>query len=252
MELRRIFDTIPNEFDTFRPRYCAQLFDKLINFCNLKQGKTVLELGPGTGQATEPILKTGCNYNAIELGKNFYNVMKAKYAHYPNFNIVNDDFITHDFGDTQFDMIYSAATIQWIDEEIAFPKTFKLLKPGGTLAMFLTKSDYKTPNPSLYAQIQKVYDKYHKPSIPYTRGSFSYTNAPLYGYENFETHEFHTTRVLNAEEYVGLCSTHCDHITIPEPYKTEFFNGLKDTVEKHDNKIVFYDTHVLHLAKKPL
>jgi SAM-dependent methyltransferase len=252
MELRKIFDTIPNEFDKFRPRYCAQLFDKLINFCHITQDKSVLELGPGTGQATEPILKTGCDYNAIELGENFYNVMNAKYSHYPNFNVVNADFITYDFGSQKFDLIYSGATIQWIDEEIAFPKTFNLLKPGGTLAMFLTKGDYKTPNPKLYEQIQKLYDKYYKPAIPYTRGSFAYTSAPLYGYENFETHEFHSQRILTADEYVGLCSTHCDHITIPEPYKSEFFEALKNVVLDNNNQIVFYDTHVLHLAKKPL
>lgn len=41
----------------------------------------------------------------------------------------------HDFGNQKFDMIYSAATIQWIPEEIAFSKAFDLLKPGGTLAM---------------------------------------------------------------------------------------------------------------------
>ena len=118
--------------------------------------------------------------------------------------------------------------------------------------MFLTKGDYKTPNPKLYEQIQKLYDKYYKPAIPYTRGSFAYTSAPLYGYENFETHEFHSQRILTADEYVGLCSTHCDHITIPEPYKSEFFEALKNVVLDNNNQIVFYDTHVLHLAKKPL
>ena len=77
-------------------------------------------------------------------------MMKRKYGQCPNFSIVNDDFITHDFGNQKFDMIYSAATIQWIPEEIAFPKTFDLLKPGGTLAMMLTKGDYKTPNEELF------------------------------------------------------------------------------------------------------
>ena len=69
MELRRIFDTIPNEFDKFRPRYCPDLFDKLIEIAKITPNKDVLELGPGTGQATEPILNTGCNYNAIEIGR---------------------------------------------------------------------------------------------------------------------------------------------------------------------------------------
>lgn len=92
-------------------------------------------MGPGTGQATDPILQTGCNYYAIELEEHLAGTMVRKYGHYPKFKMINDDFITHDFGDQTFDMICSAATIQWIPEEIAFSKTFDLLKPGGALAM---------------------------------------------------------------------------------------------------------------------
>ena len=134
-EFRRIFDTIPEQFDKFRPRYCAELFDVLIQCAEIDADKSALELGPGTGQATEPVLNTGCDYFAIELGEHLCEVMKRKYGHLPNFHIVNDDFITYDFGSQRFDLVCSAATIQWIPEEVAFPKTFALLKPGGTLAM---------------------------------------------------------------------------------------------------------------------
>ena len=130
MEFRKIFDTIPEEFDKYRPRYSEELFAFLKDYAKLGPDKTVLELGPGTGQATDPVLDTGCDYHAIELGEHLYAKMKEKYADRPNFSIVNDDFITHDFGDQEFDMIYSAATIQWIPEKIAFSKTFDLLKPG--------------------------------------------------------------------------------------------------------------------------
>ena len=120
MEFRKVFDTIPEQFDKYRPRYSAELFSDLIEYAGIGPGKTVLELGPGTGQATDPILNTGCNYNAIELGEHLFEMMNRKYGQYPNFSIVNDDFITHDFGNQKFDLIYSAATIQWIPEEIAF------------------------------------------------------------------------------------------------------------------------------------
>ena len=86
---------------------------------------------------------------------------EEKYDRFPNFHIVNDDFTTHDFGQQRFDIVYSAATIQWIPEEIAFSKSFALLKPGGILAMMLTKADYKTPNEELYGKIQKLYDQYY-------------------------------------------------------------------------------------------
>jgi len=86
VEFRKIFDTIPDQFDKYRPRYCAELFPDLAEYAGIGPGKTVLEIGPGTGQATDPILNTGCDYH----------------------------------------MIYSAAPIQWIPEEIAFSKTYGL------------------------------------------------------------------------------------------------------------------------------
>ena len=251
MEFRRVFDTIPEQFDRWRPRYCTELFADLIDFAKITPEKSVLELGPGTGQATEPILDTGCDYHAIEIGDNFCNLLQKKYGARENFHLIHDDFITHDFGDKKFDLIYSAATIQWIPEEIAFSKTFDLLNPGGTLAMMLTRGDYKTPNEQLYNEIQKVYSAYYKPSTPYTHGGFGYTNAPAYGYGAVEKREFFGRRVMTAEEYVAFCGTHCDHIVIPEPYKSKLFDGLRAVVQNAGDRIVFHDTFVLYLAKKP-
>ena len=252
MEFRRVFDTIPEQFDKYRPRYSAELFAALIDYAKIGPDKTVLELGPGTGQATDPVLHTGCNYNAIELGENLYAMMKKKYGHFPNFNIVNDDFITHDFGNQTFDMIYSAATIQWIPEKIAFTKTFDLLKPGGTLAMMYTSAEYKSSNEALYNNIQKVYSAYFRPETKYQHGLFVYTNAPKYGYVDLEKREFYGKREFTADEYVAFSKTHCDNIVIPEPYRSQFFDGLRSAVLESGNKVVFNDTYVLFLAKKPL
>ncbi|MBP5151486.1 MAG: Type 1 glutamine amidotransferase-like domain-containing protein [Lachnospiraceae bacterium] len=249
-EFRRIFDTIPDEFDKFRPRYSKELFCFLNDRAGVGPGKRVLEIGPGTGQATDPVLETGCEYHAIELGEHLYRKMLEKYGKLPNFNIVNDDFITHDFGDMKFDMIYSAATIQWIPEEIAFAKTFELLKPGGTLAMMLTSSEYRSDNEALYEKIQALYDKFYKPEIPYKRGKFNYTAAPDYGFSEVERFEFKGRRVFDSEEYVRFSGTHCDHMVIPETLRSEFFEGLRNAVLEAGDRIVFNDTYVLYLTKK--
>ncbi len=252
MEFRKVFDTIPEQFDRYRPRYSPALFRDVIEYAGVGPGKAVLEIGPGTGQATDPILDTGCDYHAIELGEHLYEMMRRKYGERPNFHIVLGDFITHDFGGQRFDLIYSAATIQWIPEEIAFSRTFGLLKPGGTLAMMLTVSDYKTPNPALYKAIQKVYDAHFKPQTPYTHGGFEYANAPDYGFVGFEKREYPGQRVFTAEEYVAFCGTHCDHMVIPEPHKSRFFDGLRDAVRTAGDRIAFNDTYVLYLTQKPL
>lgn len=251
MEFRRIFDTIPEQFDRWRPRYCAELFADLIAYAGIDESSEVLELGPGTGQATDPILATGCGYHAIELGQNMTAKMIEKYGHLGNFHIVNADFLTHDFGEQRFDLVYSAATIQWMPEAEAFSKTFALLKPGGTLAMMLTRSDYRTPNPALYDRIQAVYTEHFRPAIPYKHGRFCYDNAPAYGYVDFERREYHGTRVLDADGYVALSGTHCDHLTIPEPHRSQLFDGLHRAVIEAGDRIEFADTFVLMLARKP-
>ncbi len=251
VEFRKVFDTIPEQFDRYRPRYCGELFSFLIGYAGIGPGRSVLELGPGTGQATDPILKTGCDYHAIELGEHLFAVMKRKYGQYPNFHIVNDDFITHDFREQQFDLIYSAATIQWIPEETAFSKTFDLLRPGGVLAMMLTRSDYRSPDEALYQKIQKVYDELFRPETPYPHGGFRYENAPAYGYTDFQKLEFYGERKMDADTYATFCGTHCDHIVIPEPIRSRFFEALRKAVLESGNEIVFRDTYVLYLAKKP-
>ena len=56
---------------------------------------------------------------------------------------------------------------------------------------------------------------------------------------------------MTADEYVAFSGTHCDHMVIAEPYKTKFFEGLHNAVLTHGNKIIFNDTYVMYLTKKP-
>ncbi len=250
MDFRKVFDRIPEEFDRWRPRYCDALFADIIGYAALDPLKNVLEIGPGTGQATEPILKTGCPYTAIELGEHLTQFMKEKFDRYKNFSIVNDDFESHNFGKEQFDLVYSAAAIQWIPENIAFPKTYELLKSGGTLAMFLTRSEYQSSNPALYDRIQEVYSEYFRPEQNYAC-RMVYENVQNYGFLPLERREYHSQRVFNADEYTAFSATHCDHIVLEEPYRTKFFDGLRKAVRDAGNRIVFNDTFVLYLTRKP-
>lgn len=251
MEFRLIFDTIPEQFDRYRPRYCPELFADLIGYAQVGRESRVLEIGPGTGQATDPILETGCEYHAIELGGHLCEKMREKYGRFPNFHLVNGDFVTHDFGAQRFDLIYSAAAIQWIPEAAAYSRAFRLLRPGGVLAMMLTQSDYRSPNEALYDRIQRLYALYYKPEIPYRQGSFGYENAPAYGFSAVERRDYHGRRVMDPDEYVSYCGTHCDHLTIPDRLKLPFFEGLRNAVAESGGKIVFEDTHVLYLTRKP-
>ncbi len=251
MDFRKTFDKIPEDFDKYRPRYCGELFEELTRKCELDPNKKVLEIGPGTGQATEPILKTGCDYTAIELGENFTAFMQEKFASYSNFHIINADFEKHDFKKDAYDLVYSAATIQWIPEQIAFSKTYDMLKPGGYLAMFMTRADENSLNQELRGEIDQVYQKYFHVKQQYTC-QMHYENVTDYGFTNYTYQEWKKQRELDVEAYISYISTHCMHITLEEPNKSNFYNGIRDAFMKCGNKINIIDTIPLYLVQKPI
>ena len=73
LDPRTPFDSVPEAFDRWRPRYCDELFDCVAARAALGPGRRSLEIGPGTGQATGFALRTGADCTAIELGANLAN-----------------------------------------------------------------------------------------------------------------------------------------------------------------------------------
>lgn len=163
--------------------------------------------------------------------------MDRKYKAYPNFGIVHADFVTHDFGKQPFDMVYSAATIQWIPEELDFPKAYDLLKSGGTFAMMLTRTDSKSPNEALYSAIQDVYGAHFHPETQYTC-RLEYENVTNYGFVDFECRHYHKTRQYSADDFIAWTMIQAPHLTLPQPDRSKFIDGIRDAI-------------VLYLVKKP-
>ena len=260
MDFRKIFDTIPEEFDKWRPRYCDELFVDLIEYAKLDSTKTALEIGPGTGQATEPILKTGCSYLAIELGENFAEFMKNKFKHYDNFQLVNDDFETYDFGENKFDLVYSAAAFQWIKEDIGYPKVYDMLKSGGVFATFGTAPGRR--DPVLDDKIEKVYadTELWKPEFDYanyikTRNSADDLDRigklKKYGFADAECRHYSNTREFNTEDYISYIQTSSPQLSLKEPYKSKFYAAVREIIINAGDSITLNDDIILYLARKP-
>ena len=246
---RLVFNTISEQFEQWREKYIPELFEYIIKTCEMTKKKSCLEIGPGTGQASDFAINTGCDYTAIELGANLAEIMKKKYSRYDNFKIIVDDFEKHIFEKESFDIVYSAATIQWIQEEIAYKKCYEILKDNGYLAMFRMLDDYKTPNPDLYKEIQDVYDRHFSVRIPYTC-KFDYTNGAKYGFTYMERKAFYGNRSYTADGFVEYIKTHADHITIKEENKEAFFKGIHESIMRHGNEMKINATYVLDLYKK--
>jgi SAM-dependent methyltransferase/adenylate kinase family enzyme len=256
MKRRLSFNEDVRNYDKWRPRYTKEVFENVIRYAGIDKGKRALEVGIGTGQATEPFLKTGCSVTAVEVGKNLAGYAKEKFRMFSNLSIVNMPFENFREQDTDFDLIYSATAFHWIPEKIGFPKAFRLLKSGGALALWWNWPTPGRPDDELYRDIQKVYEKYRpggkKPVEDKTSRYRRMKEIILsYGFTDLEFQLYHDVRMFDADGYIQLLNTYSDHGGIPSDEKQSFESEIKQAIRNHGNRLTLYDTIDLYLARKP-
>ncbi len=124
------------DYDRYRPRYPASLFDDLVSLTGLGPGDTAIEVGAGTGIATEPLVDRGLAVTAVEPAAAMAAVAEAKLADRVR-------YVTSRFEDLSADFSVRIVTAfnawHWVDPEIAVDLASQLLAPGGALALVWTE-----------------------------------------------------------------------------------------------------------------
>ncbi|MBQ3151387.1 MAG: class I SAM-dependent methyltransferase [Clostridia bacterium] len=257
--LSQTFDTVADVYEKMRPGYVDELYTEIFKYIPVNTESRVLEIGIGGGQATLPILKTGCCLTAVESGKNFCDLCRKKFKDFANFSVINGKFEDVALsGD--YDMIYSASAFHWIPEEIGYKKVYDMLKDGGVFARFANHPYRDKGNPGLSKEIDEIYAKYYYKYYdkePEKTSEYSEKEARdralialRYGFSDVRYKLFYRTRIFTAEEYRALLGTYSDHIAIEENVRKEFFAKIEEAINRHGGKITIYDTIDLQLARK--
>ncbi len=255
------FDTVATKYEKLRPGYTDDLYKTLFEYIAIDSSSNVVEVGIGGGQATLPILKTGCVLTAVEYGENFSKLCEKKFGEYKNFSVINEKFENVSFPDSQYDLVYSASAFHWVPEDIGYPKVYDMLKRGGVFARFANHPYRDKGNPVLSSEIDKLYFKYYcgyygkdiKLGKEYSeeRAVKRAQIAEKYGFVDIKYAMFYRTRTFSAKEYVELLGTYSDHIAIEEKIRTEFFAKIEETINQYGGTFTIYDTIDLQLARKP-
>lgn len=254
------FDTVASTYEKLRPGYVEELYQALFHYIPINEHSNVVEIGSGGGQATAPILKTGCQLTAVEYGKQFSALLKNKFKEYPKFSVITGKFEDTVFEDNAFDLVFSASAFHWVPEKIGYEKVFSMLKSGGAFARFANHPYRDKGNPTLSQEMDEIYDQYYNKYYHRKRETISeYTEqqakeramiAGKYGFSDIRYELFYRKRAFSAKEYIELLGTYSDHIAIAEDIRTEFFAKIEEAIQKHGGIITIYDTIDLQLARK--
>ena len=257
---RLAFDEDVENYDRWRPRYCEALFSDIVAYARLGEGKRALEIGCGTGQATEPFLKTGCGVTAVEYGPNLATCVREKFWHNPAFQVCNMEFETFSAPPASFDLIYAATSFHWISDEVGYKQIHDLLKNGGAVALFWNKPFVARGDDHLHRRIQDLYDRYaldgERPAVeaPIEHDEEKYQRRSdalkQYGFTDVECRLYRQTRKFAARDYVSLLNTYSDHRAMRLSSRLRFEEDIIAVIDEFGGVLTIYDTMDLHLGRK--
>jgi len=237
-DLRITFNKDSEQYNRYRPYYPAELFECLIKETNIKPGDPLLEIGPGTGQATEPLAKAGYEITGVELGANLASKARQVLAGYPHTKIITGTFEETVLPPNHFSLIYSATAFHWISQENKFAKTARLLKPRGYLAVIYTEHISDEKGDAFFHASQPLYDRYTNSEPTHTPEAFqlpkgSDLKTPTIDTDLFEEKGFYvfpSTITYSAEDYAGLLSTYSPIIALPSSKRQQFLSGIEQLI----------------------
>ena len=100
----------------------------------LKKNK-LLEIGAGTGENTHRLIKMNFNVCATDISPRSVEVMSQKYSKYKNFSSKVADIEKLPFKNESFDVICSAGSLSYGDNNRVMSEIYRVLKLGGAVVL---------------------------------------------------------------------------------------------------------------------
>ena len=218
--LRATFDGAAELYNRARPLYPAALHEDLAQLAGLGPGSRVLEIGCGTGQATVPLARRGCQIVAVELGASMAAVARRNLAAFPAAQVVVSAFESWPLPPEPFDAVVCATAFRWVDPAVRMARTAGALRPGGALATVDTHH-VAGGSEAFFVEAQDCYERWDPATppglrltraadVPFDRDEVE--RSGLFHPPVFRRYECELT--YSTAAYLDLLSTYSGHIAL--------------------------------------
>jgi SAM-dependent methyltransferase len=255
-QLRTAFEEVPELYDRARPTYPHELFDDLEALAGLGEGARLLEIGCGTGQATQPLARRGYSILCVELGTELAAFARRKLAPFPAVEIVNANFETWEPDRGEFDAIVAFTAFHWVDPDVRYGKAARLLREGGSLAIGGTLHVQRPGGDAFWAEVQEDYDAVvpsdaNRPPPP--PEEIQSLRAEIEASGRFEYVAWRTylwDQPYTADEYIALLDTYSGHRSLEEAKRQELYDRIRRRIEaRRDGRVTKTYLTMLNVAR---
>lgn len=250
-----MFDKAAEYYDKFRPGYPKEIIETIIEKTKLSNNSKTLEIGAGSGKATEYFKDYGFSIRCIEPGKNLVKNGQIKYKDYSNIKFECGRFEELEPVSEKYDLIFAAQSFHWVPQPTGYQKCAEMLKKSGNLALFWNM--YLINNNENNNDLMRLSNKY---------GGFAdFLNEEqcenricsiVKAIENsglFETPVIYKhlwKQEYTADEYYGFVLTGNRFLQLSDEVKEMARKEIEEHANKFEGKIIRPYLCVLYLAHK--
>lgn len=139
---RRGFERQAEAYERGRPAYPPQATGWLSAQLGLGPGRTVVDVGAGTGKLTRALLPSGAVVIAVEPVAAMRDVLAREL---PGVRVLEGTAESLPLDDAAADAIVAGQAFHWFDGPVALAKFHGVLRPGGRLGLIWNARDLQQP-----------------------------------------------------------------------------------------------------------
>ncbi|NUR28072.1 MAG: class I SAM-dependent methyltransferase [Catenulispora sp.] len=229
-----------SHYDRARPRYPQALVNRVLHGL---PGRTVLDVGCGTGIAARQFQEAGCEVLGVEPDRRM-----AEFAAERGLPVEIAKFEDWDPTGRTFDALIAGMTWHWVDPTRGAAQAASVVRPGGRVALFWNA--FQLP-PDLAAAFAEVYARLLPDHPMYQHGlkagrdlyaPFLASTADVLrvtgAFEDAEQWHFDWQQTYTRDQWVDLAPTFGGHALLPKDTVARLMNEVGEAVDKAGGSFV--------------
>ncbi|MDP9255778.1 MAG: class I SAM-dependent methyltransferase, partial [Actinomycetota bacterium] len=132
------FDRAAQAYELGRAGYPAAAVETILAVAGAAPGRTLLELGAGTGKLTRDLVGSGARVLALEPVAGMREVLAQNAPQAQTLDAVAEAI---PLAEASVDAVIAAQSFHWFDPEAATAEVARVLRPGGAVALIWNRRD---------------------------------------------------------------------------------------------------------------